>query len=87
VDDKPRSWIRLPDDGRAGLWHLEAPTTIRRAHLTMITHSACGRRFVASEPELIERIDSTDSVSEEDRCAACQATYSDGAGNVGRRGR
>jgi hypothetical protein len=52
----------------------------------MITHSACGRRFVASEPELIERIDSTDSVSEEDRCAACQE-IADGTGDVSRLGR
>jgi hypothetical protein len=69
------SWIKLPEGGPDGPWHLEAPPTIRRQHITTITHTACGRSFSPSEPERLERADHIDGIPEAERCPACQAIY------------
>ena len=63
------TWVSRPADGVSVRWHLEIDSQPRAKGLVVC---ACGRTFIDTESDPIERREGDDDLTRTHRCADCQ---------------
>ncbi len=66
------TWISRPADGASVRWHLEVDSQEPRNGVVVC---ACGRTFVDSESDPIDRRDGDDAMTRTHRCPDCHVAY------------